>query len=102
MYSSLGRFYQGQHPGLGHPLVGHPFAPHPHHFSPHHPHQQHSMGNIPENPSGLPSGPLADMKPEIIPNPLQSLREVKVPGYPTFDAPSLSSTSSSSSSNNSG
>jgi hypothetical protein len=118
MYSSpLGRFYPPPHghPGLAHPMV-HPFAPH--HFQPHHQHQHPHLhpslggpgGVGPENssggggpppppsgPTGGPPGGMIDMKPEgLIPNPLQSLREVKVPGYPTFDSPSLGSNSSSS------
>lgn len=99
MYSSpLSRFYP--HPGMGHPLAhgAHPFA---HHFPPHP--NAHTLGGIlPEHPTvqasgaGPPPPPPSNQhegKSDLIPNPLQSLREVKVPGYPAFDAPTLSSNS---------
>lgn len=100
LYSSpLSRFYP--HPGMGHPLAHgqHPFAPH--HFPPHP--NAHTLGGIlPEHPTvQAPAAPqpptqppgLAEAKSDMIPNPLQSLREVKVPGYPAFDSPTLSSNS---------
>ncbi|XP_021950630.1 arginine-glutamic acid dipeptide repeats protein isoform X2 [Folsomia candida] len=81
LYSSpLSRFYAPQHPGLGHyPFVPHHFPPHPHNVV------SESASSI-----NVPQPVIGDMKPaEVMPNPLQSLREVKVPGYPTFDAPPL-------------
>jgi len=111
--SPLGRFYPPlhQHPGLAHPLSN-PYAPH--HFPPHHQHLHPLAPQASESSTGPPSQPqpssgppppppqsssgLMDMKPEsLIPNPLQSLREVKVPGYPTFDTPGLGSSNNSSS-----
>jgi len=100
LYSSpLSRFYP-LHP-LG--LEG-PQQP-PLHHHPHGPHSfpfgslvSSSQGVGPHGPDGIPATPPGGHNSEspsnsksnsAVPDPLQSLREVKVPGYPAFDGPSL-------------